>query len=182
MLPPPIQWTADASCFRPVRPSVSACPEKVDFWLDAVKTHDCPRSTERTFLLSGAVLLRLRFVVLMTDTRRVKCCIIIIIFSRKLRHDERVSMRLLNRAWAENLGDIWRRLWNLLSVPANFRFDTAFQRYLAARELCWWEPLGWLTIRAIISSIIFWPPHRELLPIIIIIIIVFNPGDLYYLE
>ena len=28
---------------------------------------------------------------------------------RKLRHDERVSVRLLSRAWAENLGDIWRR-------------------------------------------------------------------------
>ena len=109
-------------------------------------------------LLSERFFLAVRFVVLMTDTRRVKCCIIIIIFSRKLRHDERVSIRLLSRAWAENLGDIWRRLWNLLSVPANFRFDTAFQRYLAARELCWWEPLGWLTIRAIISSIIFCPP------------------------
>ena len=28
---------------------------------------------------------------------------------RKLRHDERVSIRLLSRAWAENLGDILRR-------------------------------------------------------------------------
>ena len=28
---------------------------------------------------------------------------------RKLRHDEHVSIRLLSRAWAENLGDIWRR-------------------------------------------------------------------------
>ena len=54
--------------------------------------------------------------------------------------------------------------WNLLSVPANFRSDTAFQRYPAARELCWWEPLGWLTIRVIISSINFCLPPRELLP------------------
>ena len=77
---------------------------------------------------------------------------------RKLRHDERVS-----RAWAENLGDIRRRPWNLLSVPANVRFDTAFQRYPAARELCWWEPLEWLTIRVIISSINFCLPSRELL-------------------
>ena len=28
---------------------------------------------------------------------------------RKLRHDERVSIRLFGRAWAENLGDIRRR-------------------------------------------------------------------------
>ena len=31
--------------------------------------------------------------------------------------------------------DIWRPR-DLLSVPANFRFDTAFQRHPAARELC----------------------------------------------
>jgi len=41
-----------------------------------------------------------------------------------------------SRAWAENLGDIWRRPQNLLSVPANFRSDTAFQRCPAARDLC----------------------------------------------
>ena len=28
---------------------------------------------------------------------------------RKFRHDESVSIRLLSRAWVENLGDIWRR-------------------------------------------------------------------------
>jgi len=50
---------------------------------------------------------------------------------------------------------------NLLSVPANFRFDTAFQRYPAARELCLWEPLGWLTIGAIISSINFCLPRYD---------------------
>ena len=41
-----------------------------------------------------------------------------------------------SRAWAENLGDMWRRPRNLLPVPANFRSDTAFQRYPSARELC----------------------------------------------
>ena len=81
---------------------------------------------------------------------------------RKVRHDERVSIQLLSRAWAENIDDIRQRPWNLLSVPANFRFDTAFQRYPAARELCWWEPLGWLTIRVIISSINFCLPARGL--------------------
>ena len=49
---------------------------------------------------------------------------------RKLRHDERVSIRLLSRAWAENLGDIRRRPWNLQSVPANFCFDTVFNATL----------------------------------------------------
>ena len=83
---------------------------------------------------------------------------------RNLGHNERVSIRLLNRDLAKNFGDIRWRSWNQLSVPAKFRSDTAFRRYPVVRQLYWWETLGWLTIRVIISSINFCLPPRELLP------------------
>ena len=56
------------------------------------------------------------------------------------------------------------------------RISVLIQHFNTTLLLCWWEPLGWLTIRVIISNLNFCLPRRELLPgfkKIIITIVIF---------
>jgi len=137
----------------------------LDTWLNIMLTYISPHSIEPQccFYLSYCSSERL-FSVVLYCRQTTLICLLILFALHFLMQFNNNNNNNNSRAWAENLGDIWQRPWNLLSVPANFRFDTAFQRYPAARELCWWEPLGWLTIGAIISSVNFCLPPRELIP------------------